>query len=400
MTTIHYTNTEKTVMVLIDSRPRVLSLDTQQGKELLVALKRKPQDPDEIRRLSDVQNYIARKTLGRVVIDDRDQVRLDGVVVDYGMANIIINLFQTQGDIDNLVKFLENVADNPNTGIANDIYEFISKGLLPITEDGHFLAFKRVRDDYFDLHSGTVNYAVGQKPSLDRAVCDADRNRTCSSGLHACSYDYLPHFHNSSGKIMIVKINPRDVTAIPTDYNLTKLRCCLMEVIGEVPEAESKAYFSKGNTVRDTENFGDGDQAVEGEEAQNKSYSIEDARYYGAEDGRDAAYAEAEVQCNISGGEYYEEVIGQYGISYPLAFVDEYLSIRELDEYHSEAAYKQGRDDAERFFQTTTDVSVEDAFDFTNGERHEHIPYDHEDTYALGYLERMLELQLQAHPDA
>ena len=33
---------------------------------------------------------------------------------------------------------------------------------------------------------------------------------------------------------MIVKINPRDVVSIPTDYNNAKGRACRYEVIGEV----------------------------------------------------------------------------------------------------------------------------------------------------------------------
>ena len=40
---------------------------------------------------------------------------------------------------------------------------------------------------------------------------------------------------------MILKINPRDVVSIPTDYNDSKGRCCRYEVIGEVgvnPEDE------------------------------------------------------------------------------------------------------------------------------------------------------------------
>jgi hypothetical protein len=35
---------------------------------------------------------------------------------------------------------------------------------------------------------------------------------------------------------MILKINPRDVVAIPADYNNTKGRCCRYEVIGEYTE--------------------------------------------------------------------------------------------------------------------------------------------------------------------
>jgi hypothetical protein len=52
--------------------------------------------------------------------------------------------------------------------------------------------------------------------------------------LHFCSQEYLPHFGGSDSRVVIVKINPRDVVSIPTDYNNAKGRACRYEVIGEV----------------------------------------------------------------------------------------------------------------------------------------------------------------------
>ena len=39
---------------------------------------------------------------------------------------------------------------------------------------------------------------------------------------------------------MILKINPRDVVSIPSDYGDTKGRCCLYEVIGELENTEKQ----------------------------------------------------------------------------------------------------------------------------------------------------------------
>ena len=41
---------------------------------------------------------------------------------------------------------------------------------------------------------------------------------------------------------MIVKINPRDVVSIPTDYNNSKGRACRYEVIGELGVKEEDAF--------------------------------------------------------------------------------------------------------------------------------------------------------------
>jgi hypothetical protein len=72
---------------------------------------------------------------------------------------------------------------------------------------------------------------------MPRNKVDEDKDRTCSYGLHFCSISYLPHFSDScGGHTMIVKINPKDVVAIPADYNNTKGRTCRYEVIGEYTE--------------------------------------------------------------------------------------------------------------------------------------------------------------------
>ena len=131
-----------------------------------------------------------------------------------------------------LANFTRNQADNPSSWVADQLYPFIEKGNLPITEDGCFLAYKRIRSDWTDVYSGTVNYSLGAVVEMPRQKVDDNRDRTCSYGLHACSLDYLAYF--SGDRIVAVKINPRDVVSVPADYHDTKLRCCRMEVVAEL----------------------------------------------------------------------------------------------------------------------------------------------------------------------
>jgi hypothetical protein len=131
-----------------------------------------------------------------------------------------------------MVKFTENLLENPSRRAVTELYLFLEKGNLPITSDGHFLAYKKVRDDYLDVYSGTIDNSVGQVVEMERNRVDDDKNNTCSYGLHFCSKDYLQSF--SGDRIVILKINPRDVVSIPTDYAFTKGRTCRYEVIGEV----------------------------------------------------------------------------------------------------------------------------------------------------------------------
>jgi hypothetical protein len=85
-----------------------------------------------------------------------------------------------------------------------------------------------------------MDNSVGQVVEMERNQVDDDQNRTCSTGLHFCSQEYLNHF--SGEHTMIVKINPADVVSIPNDYNDSKGRACRYEVIGELGVDPDQAF--------------------------------------------------------------------------------------------------------------------------------------------------------------
>ena len=155
------------------------------------------------------------------------------------LATRMITMLQEGFPIEPMVAFMENLMANPSRQAVQELYGFLEKNNLPITPDGHFLAYKRVRGDYLDCHSGTMDNSVGNVVEMERNEVDDNRNNTCSNGLHFCSHSYLSHF--GGDRTVIVKINPRDVVSIPSDYNDAKGRACRYEVIGEVgvnPEDE------------------------------------------------------------------------------------------------------------------------------------------------------------------
>ncbi len=136
--------------------------------------------------------------------------------------------------VDSMVNFMKNLYDNPSQRAIDELYGFLEFGKLPITEDGHFLAYKRVRDDYKSVHDGKTDNSIGSIVEMPRYKVNDNSNETCSTGLHLCSFDYLKDFNGD--RIVIVKVNPRDVVSIPTDYNKTKARACRYEIVGEVTE--------------------------------------------------------------------------------------------------------------------------------------------------------------------
>lgn len=182
------------------------------------------------------------------------------------MATRMIQMLQEGFSIEPFVLFMENLMQNPSYRSVNELYGFLEKNNLPITPDGHFLAYKKVRNNYMDVHSGTFDNSVGKVCEMERNQVDDKAENTCSNGLHFCSQEYLKHFGGE--RLMIVKINPRDVVSIPTDYNNSKGRTCRYEVIGEVGvDATDDTEFTKpvqanANSVKVPEpKIGTGDYA-------------------------------------------------------------------------------------------------------------------------------------------
>lgn len=152
----------------------------------------------------------------------------------------VLDAFTNDGDVDALDKFLTKVEANQYSDIAaTDLFEFLSVNGHPLTTDGDFLAFKTVRADLYDNHSGTVFHEVGSIIALDPSEVDFNRNQTCSRGLHFCSRDYLPQyggfFGSKQGALLILKINPADVAAFPKDYANAKGRAVQYQVLAQMP---------------------------------------------------------------------------------------------------------------------------------------------------------------------
>lgn len=137
-----------------------------------------------------------------------------------------------------LVLFLENLMENPSLRAVEELYGFLEASNLPITEDGHFLAYKSVRDDFTDHHTGTMDNSVGAIVEMPRNQVDEDKDRTCSRGLHFAAHEYAKNF--GGGRMVVLKINPKDVVAIPSDYNNQKGRACRYEIIEEVARTDTK----------------------------------------------------------------------------------------------------------------------------------------------------------------
>lgn len=174
-----------------------------------------------------------------------DQISLNGEAFDSSVVSKVLSMMSAGHSAEPLFAFLRKVRENPSKVAQSELLLFCVANNFMIHEDGDILAYKGVKSDFKDIHSGTIDNSVGQKIKMARYQVDDQRDRTCSTGLHFASFQYASTWAGSSiGHVMVMKINPRDVVSIPSDYNNQKGRCCSYEVIAELNE-RSKPLASK-----------------------------------------------------------------------------------------------------------------------------------------------------------
>lgn len=233
--------------------------------------------PEELLSVVDIEKAVATFSDGLVEIKN-GQVTYEGEVVHGSISKRILEFMSKGLPFQPLVNFLNNLMENPSMQSQKELYDFLEHEHLPITEDGHFLAYKAVRGDYMDKYRGTFNNSVGNIVKMQRAKVDDDRSRGCSDGLHAGALNYVAGYGSveSGDRIVIVKINPRDVVSVPSDCNCEKLRTCQYEVVGEYQGELIKPLYSSNFNYDEHEDYDD-----------DENYDIDDSYWDQFEDEED-----------------------------------------------------------------------------------------------------------------
>lgn len=258
---IPYNITERNVTLSVDGKPYIIPSTAPAYTGVIDAIR--DNDLTRLRQLVQPKQRIAEVTEGRINFDGKELL-FNGEVIHNAIRDRLCFLWERGLDYQPLLRFMDNLMDNPSFRAVNETYKFLEACDLPITSDGHFLAYKKVRNNYLDIHSGTMDNSVGKVLEVPRNQVDEDCNRTCSYGLHVCSQSYLPSFGTWSGsdRVLQVKVNPRDVVAVPIDYNNAKMRVCRYEVVAELDpnDVRMDAFYTDqwgSDVVDEDDNFED-----------------------------------------------------------------------------------------------------------------------------------------------
>jgi hypothetical protein len=257
------------ITVVIGTTPHTVSKSHIAYNKVLAAIK--AGDWSTVQDIIEPKKAVLNFGKGNIEIQG-DKIFWKGREMHNALTKRMVAMIQEDFPVEPLVAFMENLMENPSKRAVNELYGFLEKNTLPITSDGCFLAYKKVRTDYLDCHSGSVlnkpavymteadlasiAEASGKTNevtvevvdgvtvvSMERNLVDDDQNRTCSTGLHFCSKEYLGSFGGQ--RILILKINPRDVVSIPNDYNDSKGRACRYEIADEIDQDKADEAFAK-----------------------------------------------------------------------------------------------------------------------------------------------------------
>lgn len=245
-----YTVTEGNITILIDGSMNKIPRTHAGFAALSEHLKGNDHEADLILQLLDKRSAMARLSAGKVKVVG-STVFYNGEPLHSTLALKMVTMMDEGFDGAPLARFLDNIMLNPTKTSRDCLFDFITQFDAPITEDGCFVAFKGVRENYMDCHSGTFDNSPGKVVQQDRSQCVEDPNVTCAAGLHVCASHYLDSFW-SNKRVIAVKVNPRDVVSVPHDYNFSKMRVCEYLVLGDIEDERHRDRIETATMVTAT----------------------------------------------------------------------------------------------------------------------------------------------------
>ena len=270
-TTIPYViKTNGSVTLYLNNECLTVATDHPNYNKIIESIK--AGDFSNIDNLVNVAKAVVSYTSGQISVVS-GEVFYNGFAIHNTLTIRILKMMADGFKFDHMVKFLDNLMQNPSKRAVDETYWFLENYGLPITDDGCFLAYKAVRNNYTDIYSGKFNNGIGAVVSMPRNMVDDNYGLDCSNGLHVGALDYVVQYgHFKKGeapvaggnRLLIVKVNPKDVVSVPKYEGHTKMRVCEYTVVSEIndviKELDKVVYTSKAEEIQPDNNDYDSDE--------------------------------------------------------------------------------------------------------------------------------------------
>ena len=164
-----------TATIVLDGTTHVISASHPNHGVIIEALTEK--DFSVLSGLVDMPKAIQEYSDGKIVINEYGEVSYDGEELHNSVTRRITEFFQQGLDFKPLVRFLENLMSNPSKRAVEELYNFLNNDGMAITEDGCFVGYKGVRENFMDKHTGTFDNSPGQVHKMERNLVDDDARK-------------------------------------------------------------------------------------------------------------------------------------------------------------------------------------------------------------------------------
>ena len=254
-----YIFSNDSLILFLNGKPVKVSKESPVYASIIKAF-RLPEDQQEAAILAALDKQNVNKNIeAKGFIINGDEVIFEGEKLPAPLAQKILSLMKENLPVELFKNFWRNLKKNPSRTSILELYDFLAYRELPISEDGCFIAYRGLRNDFYSRNGnpetkvikgkvnalGQIYNGVGEEIEIERSSCDDSRINCASFGCHAGSYEYARGW--SVGKLVAVKINPKDVVSVPTDCECQKLRCCAYTVISEIEEEIVAPVVNKKN---------------------------------------------------------------------------------------------------------------------------------------------------------
>ncbi len=225
-----HTVTDESITIVWKGKPHVVKKGAPNFHNLKNAIAKAKEDDN----WSAIEDHLSVAKTVKGWSNDKfqlteDSVNYMGQPVPEAIKRRVLRLSAEGKSPTPILRFYERLQKNPSSRSVNQLFPFLEKLNIPITADGCFLAYKSVRDDYMDAHSGTISNKPGTTVKLPRNLVSDDPKEPCHFGLHVGAPGYASTF---SSKLMIAKVDPEHVVCVPYDHSQEKMRVCEYKIIG------------------------------------------------------------------------------------------------------------------------------------------------------------------------
>jgi hypothetical protein len=253
-------NTEAIILFINGKNIRIEKTDKRYAKILQVFQLPKEQQESEVESILNTVVKTAQ-IIGETEGFDiqENEIFYKGEKLPKAFSDKVLSIIADGLPLEHFEKFWENLEKNPSSKSVEELTQFLDYKELPITEDGCFLAYKGVREDYYSSHGNTATKViegqvnscgqilnnVGAVIEVRRRDVDDNREMHCSHGLHCGSLEYARGF---ASRLVVVKVNPADVVSVPSDYDCQKCRVSKYEVVADFVEEITASVVEEDGT--------------------------------------------------------------------------------------------------------------------------------------------------------